>query len=85
MPRSSSYVITLTPKERNVVRAKIALLAAEGLEEIGERLDMPRPVVRKWRKRCYCERLAGLEHRCRRGRSSAFSPSGGRRGEGAGV
>ena len=36
-----------------VVRAKIVLLAAEGLEnkEIGERLDMPRPVVSYWRKR----------------------------------
>ncbi len=95
MPRSSPYVIALTPKEhsvleartrrytlpyRDVMRAKIVLLAAEGLEnkEIGERLDMPRPVVSKWRKRFFLERLAGLEDRSRGGRPLAFSPSGGR-------
>lgn len=102
MPRSSPYVITLSPKERkalearvrqytlpyrDVVRAKIVLLAAEGLEnkEIGERLDMPRPVVSKWRKRFFEERLGGLEERSRRGRPSAFSPSGRGAGEGSGV
>lgn len=102
MPRSSPYPITLTKKEREVlesrarqytlpyrevVRAKLILLAAEGLEnkEIGERLDMPRPVVSKWRKRFFRERLAGLEDRSRRGRPSAFPPSGGRRSEGSGV
>ena len=65
---------------RDVMRAKIVLLAAEGLEnkEIGERLDMPRPVVSKWRKRFFLERLAGLEDRSRGGRPLAFSPSGGR-------
>jgi transposase len=72
---------------RDVVRAKIVLLAAEGLEnkEIGVRLDMPRPVVSKWRKRFFRERLAGLEERPRRGRPPAFSPSGRRSGEGPGV
>jgi len=102
MPRSSPYVITLTPKERkmleakarqytlsyrDVVRAKIVLLAAEGLENkaIGERLDMPRPVVSKWRKRFFRERLAGLDDRSRRGRPSAFPPSPGHLGEGTGV
>ena len=102
MPRSSPYVIILTDDERealeararqytlsyrDVVRAKIILLAAEGLEnkEIGERLDMPRPVVSKWRKRFHRERLAGLEDRSRRGRPSAFSPSSRRRGEGSGL
>lgn len=102
MPRSSPYVITLSPKERqaleararqytlsyrDVVRAKIILLAADGLEnkEIGERLDMPRPVVSKWRKRFFRERLAGLEDRSRRGRPSAFSPSRRDAGEGAGL
>jgi transposase len=70
-----------------VVRAKVVLLAAEGLEnkEIGERLDMPRPVVSKWRKRFFRERLAGLEERSRRGRPSAFSPSRRRGSEGAGL
>jgi hypothetical protein len=102
MPRSSPYVITLTPKERRVleakarqytlpyhevVRAKVVLLAAEGLEnkEIGERLDMPRPVVSKWRKRFFRERLEGLDDRSRKGRPPAFSPSGHRRGESPGV
>ena len=102
MPRTSPYVITLTPPERSaleararqytlphrdVVRAKIVLLAAQGIEnkEIGERLDMPRPIVSKWRKRFFRERLAGLEDRPRRGRPSAFSPSRGHPGEGTGV
>lgn len=97
MPRESPYVIRLSREERrvlearsrqytlpyrDVVRAKIILLATEGLEnkEIGERLDMPRPIVSKWRKRFFRERLAGLEERPRRGRPSAFSPS--RRGAG---
>ena len=102
MPRSSPYVVTLTPKERrtleararkytlpyrDVLRAKIVLLATEGLEnkEIAERLDMPRPVVSKWRKRFFRERLAGLEDHSRRGRPSAFSPSRDRRGESTGM
>lgn len=102
MPRSSPYVITLTPSERrvleararrytlpyrDVVRAKVVLLAAEGFEnkEIGERLDMPRPVVSKWRKRFFRERLGGLEDRSRRGRPPAFPPSGRRRSEGPGL
>jgi transposase len=62
---------------RDVVRAKIVLLAADGLENttIGERLNLPRPVVSKWRQRFFRERLAGLEERPRRGRPSVFSPS----------
>jgi transposase len=62
---------------RDVVRAKIVLLAAEGLENtaIGERLDLPRPIVSKWRQRFFRERLAGLEERPRRGRPSGFPPS----------
>jgi hypothetical protein len=102
MPRQSPYSIELSSEERrvleaharqytlpyrDVVRAKIVLLAAEGLEnkEIGERLDTPRPVVSKWRKRFFRERLGGLDDLPRGGRPSAFSPSGGRRGEGAGL
>jgi len=84
MPRSSPYVIRLTPEERevledrsrryslsyrDVVRAKLVLLAAEGLDNrvIGERLDLPREVVSKWRKRYFEERLSGLDDRPRRG------------------
>lgn len=102
MPRSSPYVITLTPNERrvleararqytlpyrDVVRAKIVLLAAEGTQnkEIAERLDMPRPVVSKWRKRFFRERLDGLEDRSRRGRPPALPPSGRLRSEGLGL
>lgn len=93
MPRESPFAIRLTREERqvlearsrqytlpyrDVVRAKIVLLAADGLEnrEIGQRLDTPRPVVSKWRKRFFRERLGGLEERPRRGRPSGFSPSG---------
>jgi hypothetical protein len=60
----------------DVVRAKFVLLAAEGLEnlEIGQRLDVPRQIVSKWRKRFYKERLRGLESRPRRGRPPFFPP-----------
>lgn len=64
---------------RDVVRAKIVLYAARGWsnEEIGARLDLPRQVVSKWRKRFFEQRLAGLEDRSRRGRPPVFSPTGG--------
>lgn len=92
MPRESPFVVRLSRTERQVleqrsrqytlpyrevVRAKIVLLAAQGLENtvIGARLDLPRPVVSKWRKRFCRERLAGLDERPRRGRPSGFSPS----------
>lgn len=92
MPRKSPYPIELTPEERevlelrsrrytlpyrDVVRAKIILLAAEGLEnkEIGERLALPREIASKWRKRFCRRRLAGLEEESRRGRPAGFSPS----------
>ena len=91
MPRKSPYEIVLTGVERealervvrkytspycDIMRAKIALLAADGLEnkQIGERLDLPRQIVSKWRKRFFEERLAGLEERSRRGRPRAFPP-----------
>src|ERR1700688_3786334 len=47
----------------NVVRAKIVLLAAEGLSNdvIAARLDTPRQIVSKWRKRFALARLPGLE------------------------
>ena len=61
-----------------VVRAKIVLMAVQGFDNktIGERLSTPREVVSKWRKRFFKERLDGLEDKPRRGRPSAFSPSG---------
>jgi len=59
-----------------VVRAKAILYAADGLQnkEIGERLDLPRQIISKWRKRFFEERLAGLQDRPRRGRPRRFSP-----------
>ena len=61
----------------DVIRAKIVLLAAQDLEndEIGERLDLPRQIVSKWRKRFFHERLDGLGDRPRRGRPGVFPPS----------
>ena len=59
-----------------VVRAKAILLAADGFEnkQIGEKLDLPREIISKWRKRFFEERLVGLQDRPRRGRPSRFSP-----------
>lgn len=68
-----------------VIRAKIILYAATGMEnkEIADRLDVPRPIVSKWRKRFYKRRLAGLEDDPRSGRPPGFPPSRGRAGQGA--
>jgi hypothetical protein len=70
-----------------VTRAKVVLLAAKGMENqaIGQRLDLPRQIVSKWRKRFFAERLAGLEDRPCRGRPPVFSPRGRRGGEGRGL
>lgn len=91
MPRHSPFVVVLTEEEKRrlqdvarkytspyceVARAKVVLMAADGLEnkEIGVRLDLPRQIVSKWRKRFCAERMAGLESRPRRGRPRTFSP-----------
>jgi len=91
MPRYSPFAVKLTDEEQrrlhemarkytspycDVARAKVILMAAEGLEnkEIGLRLDLPRQIVSKWRKRFCLERLAGLESRPRRGRPRVFPP-----------
>ena len=97
MPRRSPYVINLSSTERealearsrrytspyrDVVRAKIVLMAADGFENktIAGRLDLPFQVVSKWRKRFFEQRLAGLEERSRTGRTPVFPPRvGGRR------
>jgi hypothetical protein len=91
MPRQSPYVITLSKAEAQeltqqaakytlpyfrVLRAKMILMAAEGLsnDEIASRLDTRREVVSMWRKRFFEERLAGLEERVRPGRPRGFPP-----------
>jgi transposase len=58
------------------VRARIVLYAADGLgnDLIAARLDTPRQVVSKWRKRFYQQRLAGLADLPRGGRPPVFSP-----------
>jgi hypothetical protein len=58
------------------VRAKIVLLAAQGLSNdiIAARLDTPRQIVSKWRKRFAFARLPGLESQPRGGRPARFSP-----------
>lgn len=63
-----------------VMRARIILLAADGLrnDEIAAKLDMPRQVVSRWRKRFFEEGRAGLADRPRGGRPARFSPCGGR-------
>jgi len=67
----------------DVVRAKIVLLAAEGLSNdvIASRLDTPRQIVSKWRKRFYRARLPGLEGEPRGGRKARFSPQSGGSGK----
>jgi len=94
MPRRSPYRIELdagtlealehrarryTLPYRDVVRAQIVLLAAEGLDNdvIAARLNTRREVVSKWRKRFFTEGLAGLDERPRRGRPARFSPQPG--------
>jgi len=96
MPRRSPYEIVLSAAQRSkletlaraytspyrdVVRAKIALYAADGMDndEIGARLDTARQIVSKWRKRFFEEGFAGLEERPRRGRPTRFSPQHRRR------
>lgn len=102
MPQESPYPVVLTSGERvlleerarkytspyfEVVRSKIILLAAEGLEnkQIGERLSVPRQIVSKWRKRFFQERILGLDERPGRGRPRVFSPSSDRGHQSAGL
>jgi hypothetical protein len=91
MPRASPYSITLTTTEKaaledvarkytspyfQVVRAKVILLAAQGLrnDQIAARVSLPRQIVSKWRKRFFEERMAGLENLPRSGRPPGFPP-----------
>ena len=78
MRRKSPFDMRLSSEERlslesvarkytspycDVIRAKIILLADEGLPNdlIAAKLDTPRQIVSKWRKRFALSRLPGLE------------------------
>lgn len=91
MPRKSPFSIVLSAEQRrelaersrrytlsyrDVVRAKIVLLAAQDLDndEIAARLDTRREIVSKWRKRFFEEGLPGLDERPRGGRPPTFPP-----------
>ena len=91
MPRTSPFDMNLSSEERqmlesmarkytspycDVIRAKIILLADEGLSNdvIASRLDTPRQIVSKWRKRFSLARMPGLEAQPRGGRKARFSP-----------
>jgi len=79
--RLESMARKYTSPYRDVIRARIVLYAAEGMsnDEIAARLDTPRQIVSKWRKRFFEEGAAGLEERPRGGRPARFSPQRGRR------
>jgi hypothetical protein len=98
MPRQSQFSVALSEDERqhlesiirhytspycDVIRAKIVLLASQGLsnEVIASRLDTPRQIVSKWRKRFCQARLPGLEDEPRGGRQARFSPQSRRAGK----
>lgn len=85
--RLESMARKYTSPYRDVLRAKIVLYAAQDLEneEIAYRLDTPRQIVSKWRKRFCEEGLGGLEERSRAGRPARFSPQSRDRGEGSGM
>jgi hypothetical protein len=102
MPRTSPFPIVLSAAEREaleriagkytspyflVVRAKLILLASEGLDnqEIGRCLSLPRQIVSKWRRRFFDQRLVGLDNHERAGRPSVFPPSGRDAGKGSGL
>jgi transposase-like protein len=91
MPRRSPFEIHLSTPERtelerraatytapyrDVIRAKIVLMAADGLQnkEIAHRLSLPVQIITKWRKRFYHERLPGLDERPRTGRPPQHVP-----------
>src|SRR5579885_805969 len=73
-----------TRPHREVLRAKLVLLAAEGRSnaEIARRLGLSTKAVGRWRGRFHEQRLAGLEDEARSGRPCRFPPGRGRPGQG---
>jgi transposase len=91
MPRRSPFIVELTPQERqelesrarkytspyrDVIRAKIVLLVAQGLsnDAIAARMDTPPQIVSKWRKRFCLARFPGLEEEPRGRHPARSSP-----------
>jgi transposase len=89
MSRRSPFVVRISPAEQTtlerrassltarhaeVVRARIVLFAAQGLQnvEIASRVGVCVDVVSKWRKRFCEEGIAGLKDRRRSGRPPVF-------------
>lgn len=70
--RAALEAIVCSPAspQRDIVRARIVLLAASGLrnDQIREKLGVSKPVVVKWRRRFYDSRLDGLSDKSGRGR-----------------
>ena len=100
MPRRSPFTIDLTDEEfaelaarsheyslpfRDVLRARIVLLASQGLgnDSIAIRLGTSRQIASKWRARFHDGRLPALDDRPRSGRPARFSPQCDRRDQGA--
>ncbi len=66
-----------TTAQRLVLRARIVLLAGEGLptEVIAQKLQIDPNTARKWRHRwCAAPQLAALDDAARSGRPSPFTP-----------
>jgi transposase len=93
MPRKSPFRIVLNDAQQmeleakarkytssyiDVIRARIVLYAAEGMEnkDIAARLDTSFQIVSKWRKRFFEHGLEGLDEAPRRGRPPRFPPRG---------
>jgi hypothetical protein len=91
MPRKSPFHIELSPNEFaelsrraakytlpsfEVVRAKMILMAADGMDndQIAARLDTRREVVSQWRKRFFKERASSATSKASLIRSSGSSP-----------
>lgn len=102
MPRNSPYHIVLSREEMDelsrratkytlpyyqVVRAKMILLAADGMSNdvIASSLHTRREIVSLWRKRFFEARIAGLEDQARPGRPRVFPPRARRADQSSGV
>ena len=66
-----------TSPYNEVMRAKVILYAAKNFDNkhIGEKLDLPRQIVSKCRKRFFYEGLPGLQEKPRHGKPRDFSPT----------